>query len=184
MRAKLATLIHPHCACPTASAPLRRCNAPRDSASTATLSQLTAVSPIDGRYADKTVSLREYFSEFGLIKYRVQVEIAWLLRLAKERILPQLPPFDAASISLLQARPSAAQQALAPAPPSPLYPRPHACGPPRAVTAHQPRALRHARPRPRRHSGAPIALARRRRRLRRPSTPPAPRPIAVDRGQL
>jgi len=78
------------------------CNAPRDSASTATLSQLTAVSPIDGRYADKTVSLREYFSEFGLIKYRVQVEIAWLLRLAKERILPQLPPFDAASISLLQ----------------------------------------------------------------------------------
>ena len=88
---------------PTASAPLRRCNAPRASASTATLSQLTAVSPIDGRYADKTVSLREYCSEFGLIKYRVQVEIAWLLRLAKERILPQLPPFDAASISLLQA---------------------------------------------------------------------------------
>ena len=39
------------------------------------LSPLTAVSPIDGRYGSKTADLREYFSEFGLIKKRVTVEV-------------------------------------------------------------------------------------------------------------
>ena len=39
------------------------------------LTPLTAVSPVDGRYAGKTESLREYFSEFALIRYRVRVEI-------------------------------------------------------------------------------------------------------------
>ena len=53
------------------------------------LSPLTAVSPIDGRYADKTAPLREVFSEFGLIRRRVQVEIAWLLALCDEPRLPQ-----------------------------------------------------------------------------------------------
>lgn len=42
------------------------------------LSPLTAVSPIDGRYGSKTADLREYFSEFGLIKKRVTVEVTWL----------------------------------------------------------------------------------------------------------
>lgn len=45
-------------------------------------SALTSVSPIDGRYADKTSALREHFSEFALIRERVRVEIAWLLHLA------------------------------------------------------------------------------------------------------
>jgi adenylosuccinate lyase len=40
------------------------------------------VSPIDGRYASTTQSLRSYFSEFALIKYRVQVEVRWLQKLA------------------------------------------------------------------------------------------------------
>jgi len=66
------------------------------------LSALTAVSPIDGRYADKTVSLREHFSEFGLIKQRVKVEVDWLLALAKEGIVPGLPPFDDATEKLIE----------------------------------------------------------------------------------
>ncbi|MEM0909781.1 MAG: adenylosuccinate lyase, partial [Pseudomonadota bacterium] len=46
------------------------------------LSSLTALSPIDGRYANKTVELRQHFSEFGLIKNRVIVEIRWLQALS------------------------------------------------------------------------------------------------------
>lgn len=46
------------------------------------LSQLTAVSPIDGRYAGKTAHLREIFSEYGLIQRRVEVEVRWLQKLA------------------------------------------------------------------------------------------------------
>ena len=42
------------------------------------LDALTAVSPIDGRYAGKCAELREVFSEYGLVKRRVQVECAWL----------------------------------------------------------------------------------------------------------
>ncbi len=42
------------------------------------LSSLTAVSPIDGRYGDKVSALRPIFSEFGLLKFRVQVEVRWL----------------------------------------------------------------------------------------------------------
>ena len=49
------------------------------------LSALTALSPIDGRYAEKTFGLRGIFSEFGLIKYRLRVEIQWLEALAAER---------------------------------------------------------------------------------------------------
>ena len=46
------------------------------------LSSLTAVSPIDGRYGDKVSALRTIFSEFGLLKFRVQVEVRWLQKLA------------------------------------------------------------------------------------------------------
>lgn len=42
------------------------------------LSSLTAVSPVDGRYGDKVSALRAIFSEFGLLKFRVQVEVRWL----------------------------------------------------------------------------------------------------------
>ena len=41
------------------------------------LSPLTAISPIDGRYADKTQSLRPFFSEYGLLRARVEVELRW-----------------------------------------------------------------------------------------------------------
>ena len=46
------------------------------------LSALTALSPIDGRYQDKTARLRGIFSEFGLLKFRVTVEVRWLQKLA------------------------------------------------------------------------------------------------------
>ena len=46
------------------------------------LNALTALSPIDGRYQDKAASLRSIFSEFGLLKFRVTVEVRWLQKLA------------------------------------------------------------------------------------------------------
>lgn len=54
---------------------------------------LTAISPIDGRYADKTQELSEYFSEFALIKYRVFIEIQYFIALAQFD-LPQLEGFN------------------------------------------------------------------------------------------
>ena len=54
------------------------------------LNSLSAISPIDGRYRNHTQSLAPYFSEFGLIKYRVQVEIEYLLFLAEKKVY-QLP---------------------------------------------------------------------------------------------
>ncbi|WP_077195450.1 adenylosuccinate lyase [Prevotella ihumii] len=58
------------------------------------LDVLTAVSPVDGRYRDKTEKLASYFSEFALIRYRVQVEIEYFISLC-ELPLPQLAKFDA-----------------------------------------------------------------------------------------
>ena len=52
------------------------------------LNALTAISPADGRYAGKTNELRKYFSEFGLIKYRVQVEVEYLIALVETKIHP------------------------------------------------------------------------------------------------
>ncbi|MDU5725869.1 MAG: lyase family protein, partial [Haemophilus parainfluenzae] len=46
------------------------------------LSALTTLSPIDGRYQDKATALRGIFSEFGLLKFRVTVEVRWLQKLA------------------------------------------------------------------------------------------------------
>ena len=57
------------------------------------LNALTAVSSVDGRYAAKTAPLRAYFSEFALIKYRVQVEVDYFISLC-ELPLPQLSTFD------------------------------------------------------------------------------------------
>lgn len=59
-----------------------------------TLSALTALSPIDGRYAAKADSLREHLSEFGLIKARVTVEIRWLQSLAANQEIEELAAFD------------------------------------------------------------------------------------------
>ena len=51
-------------------------------------SSLTAISPVDGRYQSKTESLQTYFSEFGLIKYRVQIEVEYLIALAEWKLEP------------------------------------------------------------------------------------------------
>ncbi len=64
---------------------------------------LTALSPLDGRYAGKVAPLRPIFSEFGLMHRRVQVEIEWLLALAAEAGIAELPPFDASQITALKA---------------------------------------------------------------------------------
>ncbi|WP_279084896.1 adenylosuccinate lyase [Gilliamella apis] len=55
------------------------------------LSALTALSPIDGRYGDKTTELRTIFSEYGLLKYRVQVEVRWLQKLANQADILEVP---------------------------------------------------------------------------------------------
>ncbi|MDR3431987.1 MAG: adenylosuccinate lyase [Rouxiella aceris] len=59
------------------------------------LSSLTAVSPVDGRYGDKVSALRTIFSEFGLLKFRVQVEVRWLQKLASCAQIKEVPAFDA-----------------------------------------------------------------------------------------
>ncbi len=70
----------------------------------AALDALTALSPLDGRYAAKVAPLREHFSEFGLIRARVRVEIAWLSALADEPGIPEVAPFaSAARIALADA---------------------------------------------------------------------------------
>lgn len=58
------------------------------------LSALTALSPVDGRYGSKVTELRPIFSEFGLIKYRVTVEIRWLQKLASHPGIAELPAFS------------------------------------------------------------------------------------------
>lgn len=67
------------------------------------LSALSAISPVDGRYGSKTLELRGIFSEFGLIKYRVQVEVRWLQKLASIDALPEVPAFGDAANALLDA---------------------------------------------------------------------------------
>jgi adenylosuccinate lyase len=59
-----------------------------------TISALTAISPLEGRYQDKVTDLRSTFSEYGLIKFRVIVEIRWLQTLAAHANLPELPPLS------------------------------------------------------------------------------------------
>ncbi|WP_369857830.1 adenylosuccinate lyase [Candidatus Thalassolituus haligoni] len=65
------------------------------------LSALTAISPIDGRYGSKTSALRPIFSEFGLIRARVEVEIRWLQRLAAHPAITEVPAFSATANALL-----------------------------------------------------------------------------------
>jgi len=67
------------------------------------LTALTALSPLDGRYAGKIAPLRAYFSELGLIRYRVEVEVAWLKALAAEPKIREVPRFSAATIKRLDA---------------------------------------------------------------------------------
>lgn len=66
------------------------------------LSQLTAISPIDGRYRNKCASLENYFSEYALIRYRVRVEVEYFIALC-EIPLPQLSEVDKALFPELRA---------------------------------------------------------------------------------
>ena len=66
-------------------------------------SQLLALSPLDGRYAGKVDALRPIFSEYGLIKARVKVEVEWLLALAAEPGIVELPAFSDAATRRLRA---------------------------------------------------------------------------------
>jgi len=59
------------------------------------LTSLSAISPIDGRYAEKTVSLRQIFSEYGLMRYRVLSEIRWLETLAATPEIAEVPALSA-----------------------------------------------------------------------------------------
>lgn len=66
-----------------------------------TLSALNAVSPVDGRYGNKTIALRSIFSEFGLIRFRVEVEVRWLQQLSRHAGIPEVPAFSDSTNGLL-----------------------------------------------------------------------------------
>jgi len=67
------------------------------------LSALSAISPVDGRYGSKVKSLRPIFSEFGLIKYRVTVEVRWLQKLAVTAEIAEVPAFSSDATAALNA---------------------------------------------------------------------------------
>ena len=66
------------------------------------LNNLTAISPVDGRYSSKTVELRPFFSEFALMKYRLRVEIEWFIFLSLEKNIKDLPPLSKNEIKKLR----------------------------------------------------------------------------------
>jgi adenylosuccinate lyase len=66
------------------------------------LSSLTAISPIDGRYASKTADYRLIFSEYGLIRHRVLVEIRWLQALARHPGITEVPPLSEHATKVLE----------------------------------------------------------------------------------
>ena len=69
----------------------------------ADLHALTALSPLDGRYAGKVAALASQFSEYGLIRNRVRVELAWLVALADEAALPEIAPFSPSARHAIEA---------------------------------------------------------------------------------
>jgi adenylosuccinate lyase len=66
------------------------------------LTTLTAISPIDGRYGNKSTDLRPIFSEFGLIRHRVLVEIRWLQALASHSDISEVPPLSEHARNILE----------------------------------------------------------------------------------
>ena len=66
------------------------------------LSALTALSPVDGRYVGKTSKLRQFFSEYGLIKHRVLIEVRWFQALASHPEIKEVPPFSDDANQLLE----------------------------------------------------------------------------------
>ncbi len=65
------------------------------------ITELSAISPIDGRYSQLVESLQEIFSEYALIKYRIFVEIEWFIHLSKQRNIKELPHLTKQSITYL-----------------------------------------------------------------------------------
>ena len=65
--------------------------------------RLTALSPLDGRYAAKVDALRDAFSEFALIRQRVRVEVAWLKALGAEAAIAEVPAFSDGALAILDA---------------------------------------------------------------------------------
>ena len=66
-----------------------------------TLSPLTAISAIDGRYGKQTVELRDTFSEYGLIRKRVEVEVKWLQTLSNTSEIQEVPSFTPDALTFL-----------------------------------------------------------------------------------
>ncbi|HSQ05746.1 MAG TPA: lyase family protein, partial [Burkholderiales bacterium] len=67
------------------------------------LTPLTALSPLDGRYHDKVAALRPLFSEYALIRFRVLIEIEWLKALSQWPGIPEVPAFSAPTLAALDA---------------------------------------------------------------------------------
>ncbi|OGT88916.1 MAG: adenylosuccinate lyase [Gammaproteobacteria bacterium RIFOXYA12_FULL_61_12] len=65
------------------------------------LSTLTAISPVDGRYGDKLTDYRTIFSEYGLIRHRVLVEVRWLQALSRHGAIKEVPPFGEHACNIL-----------------------------------------------------------------------------------
>jgi adenylosuccinate lyase len=65
------------------------------------LNELTAISPVDGRYGSKTTAFRDLFSEYGLIKHRVLVEIRWFQALARHPEITEVPALDNEAMNVL-----------------------------------------------------------------------------------
>jgi adenylosuccinate lyase len=65
-------------------------------------SSLTAISSVDGRYFKRTEALRPFFSEYGLIRYRVLVEVRWFQALAGQAAMPEFPALDAGASAFLE----------------------------------------------------------------------------------
>ncbi len=67
------------------------------------LDALTALCPLDGRYQSEMVALRGFFSEYGLIRTRVKIEIEWLIHLSNVAQIPEIPPFSPDGLAFLEA---------------------------------------------------------------------------------
>jgi adenylosuccinate lyase len=67
------------------------------------MSTIDALTPLDGRYESKIIELKEFFSEYALIKYRVQVEIQWLLALCAESGIQEARSLTTSEIATLEA---------------------------------------------------------------------------------
>lgn len=69
---------------------------------TVNLTALTAISPIDGRYGNQVAPLRTVFSEYGLIRFRVRIEVQWLQALSMEPKIVEIPNFSPAATAVLE----------------------------------------------------------------------------------